>query len=241
MSIPGANVQVFPAKTDADGVAIFFVKNIYGPSRVALKLVSNKPSHVEIIPSFASPEKPEKAGLPEVDAKELSFHAVNTQAENSFFAKERAVFTSSALADSIPFFGEPDARYFLDDYTRFVLMEEVLREYVKEVRVRKSRDNYEIRVFDFLNNVNFKESPLILLDGIPLNDANEVIRYDPLKVKKIDVVSNVFVYGGIAFDGVVSLNTYQSVLEDFKLDAATTSLIRGHSVPQGVLRAEISR
>lgn len=224
LSIPGANVQVFPAETDADGIATFFVKNIYGPSQLAIKLVSNKPSHVEIIPPFPQHEKPGKAGLPEIDPKELSFQAINTQAENSYFAKERAVFNPSLLADSIPFYGEPDARYFLDDYTRFVLMEEVLREYVKEVRVRKSRDNYEIRIFDYANNILFKESPLILLDGIPLNDANEVIRYDPLKMKKIEVLYEAFMYGGVTYDGVVSFNTYKSVLEDFKLDAATTLL-----------------
>lgn len=224
LSVPGAHVQIFPAKTDADGVATFLVKNIYGPSQLAIKLVSNKPSLVEIIPPFAQHEKPEKAGLPEVDPKELSSHAINTQAENSYFAKERAVFNPSLLADSIPFYGEPDARYFLDDYTRFVLMEEVLREYVKPVWVRKSRDNYELRVFDYANNLLFKESPLILLDGIPLNNANEVIRYDPLKMKKIEVLHEAFMYGGVTYDGVVSFNTYKSVLEDFKLDAATTLL-----------------
>lgn len=224
LSIPGANVQVFPAQTDDNGIATFFVKNIYGSSQLAVKLVSNTPSHVEILTPFAPHEKLPNIPIPEIEAGKLSSHAINTQVENSYFAKERAVFNASQLADSIPFYGEPDARYFLDDYTRFVLMEEVLREYVKEVRVRKSRDNYELRIFDYAHNALFKESPLILLDGIPSSDANEVIRYDPLKMKKIEVLYETFIYGGVTYEGVVSFNTYKNVLEDFKLDAATTLL-----------------
>lgn len=224
LSIPGANTQVFPAQTDENGIATFFVKNAYGTSPLAIKLVSNQPSHVEIISPFAPPAKVLNTGLPEMEAEELSSRAINTQAENSYFAKERAVFNASQLADSIPFYGEPDARYFLDDYTRFVLMEEVLREYVKEIRVRKSRDNYELRMLDHSQNVLFKESPLILFDGIPLNDANEIIKYDPLKVKKIDIVRDVFLYGGVPYEGIISFNTYRNILEDFKLDAATTLL-----------------
>lgn len=224
LSVAGAGTRVFPARTDDNGIATFFVKNVYGPSQLAIKLVSDKPSHVEIISPFARHEKTPAYPLAEVGTKELSAQAINSQAENSYFAKERAVFNSSALADSIPFYGKADSRYFLDDYTRFVLMEEVLREYVKEVWVRKSKDNYEFRILNPATNVLFKESPLVLLDGIPLNDANQVIRYDPLKVKKIEVIRDVFIYGGVMYDGVVSFSTYNNILENFKLDAATTLL-----------------
>lgn len=224
LSVAGGTVRVFPAKTDDNGIATFFVKNVYGSAQLALKLVNNKPSHVEIIPPFAQQEKTPAYPLPEIAAKELSARAINSQAENSYFAKERAGFTSSALADSIPFYGSPDSRYSLDEYTRFVLMEEVLREYIKEVWVRKSKDNYELRILNPVANVLFKESPLILLDGIPLSDANQVIRYDPLKVKTIEVIRDVFFYGGVMYDGVLSFSTYTNMLENFKLDAATTLL-----------------
>lgn len=224
LSVPGANTQVFPAQTDDEGIATFFVKNVYGSTQLAIKLVSNSPSHVEIIPPFAPHEKFLSPSLPEIEAKELSSLAINTQAENSYFAKERARFNASALADSIPFYGQPDTRYLLDDYTRFVLMEEVLREYVKEVWVRKSKDNYELRLLNPATNALFKESPLIIFDGIPLNDANQVIRYDPLKVKQIEVIRDVFRYGGVTYEGIVSFSTYRNMLENFKLDEATTLL-----------------
>ena len=224
LSIPGAHIRVFPAQTDDLGIATFWVKNIYGTSSLAFKLISGLPSHVEILSPFAahSPRKP--ATLPDRSEEELTTQAIYTQVENRYRPKERAAFQISPAADSIPFFGEPDARYFLDDYTRFVLMEEVLRENVKEIRVRKSRDNYEIKMLDHSQNVLFKDNPLLLFDGIPLNDANQVIHYDPLKVKKIEVVKDLFVYGDVTYSGIISFLTYRNVLEDFKLDAATTLL-----------------
>ncbi len=224
LSVPGVHTRVFPARTDDNGVATFFVKNIYGATQLALKLSSNMPSHVEIVSPYTAHPKTEYGGLPEVSPEKLSARAIHTQIENSYFGKERAVFSTSALADSIPFYGEPDSRYFLDDYTRFVLMEEVLREYVKEIRVRKSRDQYELRMLDHSQNVLFKESPLILFDGIPLSDANEILRYDPLKVKRIDLIKDAFLYGEVHYEGLISFHTYGGVLENFKLDAATTLL-----------------
>ena len=40
--------------------------------------------------------------------------------------------------------------YLLDDYTRFTTMEEVMREYVAEVRVRKEAERFHFKVLNYL-------------------------------------------------------------------------------------------
>ena len=50
------------------------------------------------------------------------------------------------VEDTTPFYGKGDKTYFLDDYTRFATMEEVMREYVTEVLVRRSGSKFHFRV-----------------------------------------------------------------------------------------------
>ena len=86
--------------------------------------------------------------------------------------------------DTTSFYGKPDRLYNLEDYTRFQTMEEVMREYVEDVRVRKEGEKYTFKVRNRLFGTYFEEDPLILLDGIPISDASKIIALDPLKIKK---------------------------------------------------------
>ncbi len=86
--------------------------------------------------------------------------------------------------DSLTFF-EPDAVYYLDDYTRFPVMEEVMREYIGGVYVRRNQDGYHFKILDLDRTETFQENPLILLDGITVFDADEIMEFDPLLIKKM--------------------------------------------------------
>jgi hypothetical protein len=109
--------------------------------------------------------------------------------------------TTIPFADSSAFYNEPDARYYLDDYTRFVVMEEVMREYVAGVNVRKNRDGFYFMVIDIERNVLLDANPLMLLDGVPVFDADEIIALDPLKVEKIETVKTRFGKGATGLPG----------------------------------------
>ncbi|MEJ0083365.1 MAG: hypothetical protein WDM78_20990 [Puia sp.] len=67
-------------------------------------------------------------------------------------------------------------------------MEEVMREFIEDVRVRKDGEKFNFKVRNRLFNTYFEEDPLILLDGIPVSDASKIIALDPQKIKRIEVV-----------------------------------------------------
>ena len=102
-----------------------------------------------------------------------------------------------------------------------------MREYVMEVAVRKKKGKYHYMTFNVPGfNLQmmqpavsvFPEDPLVLLDGIPVFDIDKIISYDPLKVKKLEVVAEKYYWGPIAANGVVSYTTYKGNLEGFSLD-----------------------
>ena len=53
----------------------------------------------------------------------------------------------------------------------------------------------------------------MLLDGVPVFDADDIIAYDPLKVQKLEVVTARYHWGPIIASGIVSYTTYKGNLE----------------------------
>lgn len=218
LSVPVKAPMIYTAVTDADGVAHFWVKNMFGTLNLATRLTTGELSNAEILRfrPDAAPAFPQD--LSGISQNSYTEYGINVQVENIFSGKNRASYLRPASLDSIPFYGKADVRYRLDDYTRFVVMEEVLREYVKEVNVRKNRNDFHLRTLDAARSVFFNNDPLILLDGIPVPNANDILAYDPLKVENIDVVTGRFFIGKKTYDGIVSFTTYKGALEGLTLD-----------------------
>jgi hypothetical protein len=119
--------------------------------------------------------------------------------------------------DSSAFYFTPDASYILDDYTRFIVMEEVMREYIAGVNVRKNKDGFHFMVIDIEKNIIYEDNPLMLLDGVPVFDADEIIALDPLKIQRIQTVNRRFGKGIIDCQGIVNYATYKGNLTGYTL------------------------
>ena len=96
-------------------------------------------------------------------------------------------------------------------------MEEVMREYVYGVNVRKNKKGFHFMVIDLERNIIYEENPLMLLDGVPVFDADEIIALDPLKVEKIETVKRRFHKGYLDCRGIVSYTTYKGDLNGYEL------------------------
>ena len=150
---------------------------------------------------------------------ELAIYNVSSQVQNVFLLDNLMKFKSPLYHDSTYFYGEPDAKYFLDDYTRFNTMEEVLREYITNISVRKRQGNFYIRVFDDPIKLFFDQDPLLLLDGVPLTNADEVMAIDPLKIKKIEVVNREYFLGTLVASGIVAIYSYNNDMAGVQLSS----------------------
>jgi hypothetical protein len=156
--------------------------------------------------------------------KWLEQQSQNMQVENAYRNLLSEEIVTTAI-DSSAFYGQPDNRYFLDDYTRFPVMEEVMREYVYYVNVRKNSDGFHFRVNDLEFEVIYEDNPLMLLDGVPVFDADDIIALDPLKIEKIETIIRAYSRGYLDCHGLVSYSSYDG-------DMA------GYSPPDNALRLE---
>ncbi|HEY4155342.1 MAG TPA: hypothetical protein VGM24_07935, partial [Puia sp.] len=66
--------------------------------------------------------------------------------------------------------------------------------------------------------------PLILLDGVPIFDADKLFQQDPLKIRRLDLISSEYFLGYHFFDGVINCTTYHGDLDGFEMDPHATVL-----------------
>lgn len=110
--------------------------------------------------------------------------------------------------DTTLFYGHPDKTYNLDDYTRFGSIEEIMVEYVREVRLRKQGGRFQFEVLNTPYEYFFNEPALVLLDGVKVNDMERLLAVDPLRLKRLDVVARRYYAGSLACNGIVSFISY---------------------------------
>jgi hypothetical protein len=214
--------RLYVSQSDQQGNVMYEVRKFVGPKEITLQTNLNQDTVYRF--EIASPFSKQFAVKPippftfsKTWENPLLTRAINMQTANVFMPAV-AVQKAPTLTDSIAFFGVPDEKYFLDDFTRFPTMEEVLREYVRGVIVRKRQKEFHFRMIDkLLPNTFYTTDPLVLLDGIPIFNTDKFMELDPLKVKKIEVLSSRYFLGPMTFTGIVSFLSYRGDLLDSKV------------------------
>jgi hypothetical protein len=223
LTVPGKDFAFSNARSNADGNIWFTFRSTYKSNAIILQPanISDSDFRIDVMSPYADKYVTYPLGPVPISReyeKTLLRRSISTQVENTYRIDKKHRYIKVSDPDSTAFFGKPDLYYYLDDYTRFVTMEEVLREYVDDVRVRREGDKFRFRVRNLLFNTFFDEDPLLLVDGLPVSDASRVVALDPLKIRKIEVVSRKFFTGSAIVDGIVSVESYDGSLGATLLD-----------------------
>ncbi|MEP7107847.1 MAG: hypothetical protein ABI760_07690, partial [Ferruginibacter sp.] len=225
LSVPGIRTQFQTAGTDADGNVKFEMKNFYSDGDIIVQTDNENDSgyRVDIDQPFFTGYS-EKI-LPPFDFTRqktgLLKMYIASQVQNTYLS-DRLHRSTLPLLDTAAFYLKPDRVYLLDNYVRFTTLEEILREYVMEVNVRIRNGKYHLPVYDEISKLPFVTSPLVLLDGVPVFNFDKLMKYDPLKIRKLEVVSRTYYLGGNTFDGIVNLTTYKGDMAGNEIDPRAT-------------------
>jgi hypothetical protein len=227
-SSPGKLVRLYGSRSNMQGEVNYEVKDFYDLQPVFMQTDIRKDSvyKLEIVKPFStlySSVKPPVLQLSSILEKQLLNRSVAMQVQSIYF-REQVERYNLPVIDSISFYGKPDEAYNLDDYTRFPVMEEVLREYVPGVIVRKKKDGFHFMVLDNVNKSLFREDPIVLLDGVPVFNTDKIMAFDPLKIKRLEIMDREYYLGTLVFPGVVSYFTYKNDMADFEVNPKALSL-----------------
>jgi hypothetical protein len=228
LASPDKIMRMQNASSNASGDVHFEVKEFRGSRDIVVQpnTLYDSVRQISIVSPYALQTTSHSFPPFVLDAKHhhsLLDRSVAMQVQSIYHSEKADRFLSIGI-DSLAFYGKPDEIYFLDDYTRFPVMEEVMREYVPGVMVRKRRDGFEFLVLDRQNKGVLEGDPLMLIDGVPVFDADEIMAFDPRKVKKLEVVTRRYYLGTMGYAGVISYSTYGGDLGGFTLNPRAIKL-----------------
>jgi hypothetical protein len=223
LSAPGYRFELGTSVSNKAGLVSFDINHFYGKNEVVLLTDTRKdsayrldilsPFSEKVITRIPAAFRPSEALRQDLESRSLSM-----QVQNAYSGDSLQKFSFPRANDSTVFYGEPDKKYFLDEYTRFTTMEEVMREYVTGILVHRRQDRFYFRMMNDPYRQFFDDDPLILIDGVPVFDAGKIIAMDPLKVKKVELVNRKYFFGSLQASGILSYSTYNGDLEGFQLD-----------------------
>lgn len=231
LSVPGNKFNFYTSTTDSTGVAHFITKGFLSKRDVVITTdnpADNGKYKFEFLNPFDARSKNELPALymTEEERAAIEKRSLNMQITNVYSKDQIQNFKPST--DSLYFFGTPDKTYYLDDYTRFPTIREIMVEFITEVQFRDKKEGYYMRVYEEAYDRFYSLPPLVLLDGVPVHDLNLLEKVNPLQLQKVDLLTRKFVMGSTFFNGIISYTSYsdeQSLIPDDEI--ATQQEIEG--------------
>jgi hypothetical protein len=80
-------------------------------------------------------------------------------------------------------------------------------------------------MFDSNSQQYMNSDPLAMIDGVPVfGNANQLMKIDPLKIERLEVVSGRYGYGTNSFPGVASFYSFKGDLAGMKLPGQAVAI-----------------
>lgn len=216
ISFPGESPDAYSADIRKDGTSEFFTQNIYGTRDVVCEIADGPSgSTVSLESPFITPDAGHIPVLHLFKSQEADL------LKRSLVLQDDRTYGVDTLFSMIPkyedkLFGSDVIEYILDDYTRFPVMEEIIIEFISELRVRKNSTGAReilVALDDYHGNFGFRDaSSLIMIDGVPVLDPEKFLAYDPLLVERVYIYPHSFFIGSRGFSGAANFVTYKKNL-----------------------------
>ncbi|MBI1343072.1 MAG: hypothetical protein GC171_09075 [Terrimonas sp.] len=219
LSITGSPFGFYTSKSDAAGLVHFETRDYFGNEPVYVQTAAAADSfyRINIQSPFVQADAVMNRPWPlfkEKDSSELLQYSISTQVQQIFYADSFRRFSRPPVTDTLPFYGKYEMEYRLDDYKRFKTMEEVLREYVREIGVGTREGKLTLKMFSPYLHDFYEGHVMVMLDGVPLTDPDKIFDIDPLTIQKLDILQSRYILGSAAFNGIASFSTYKGEFDN---------------------------
>ncbi|MCP4976017.1 MAG: hypothetical protein GY931_07625 [Maribacter sp.] len=213
-TVPGKDYIFKMAKTNRQGRFFITIDQAYETAKSIIQVVGPTREQYKIVLDdtvFSSSElEPTNDLQLESGIKDwLQERSIQLQIQNAYFNDESIVISKEG--GSGRFYGTVGRDYLLDDYTRFPSLRETFVEVVGFARIRRKNEKEVFEVFDPYNP--YKEGPfssrdpLLLLDGMLVQDHDEVFGYKAHDIERIHVFPGPYRYGPEVFWGIIDITS----------------------------------
>jgi len=221
LAIIGKSASLYDGQHGQEGDIRFYTRHLTGGMPVILEAFDHDGNDMPIqITSPFQAKLPASMPRLEVCCSQDELLARVNQARQT--AAVSQYLQTDSLVHSISFMSSaPDYFYDLNEYTSMNDIREILLEFVRGVKRGK----------EFGRNVLFTYNPetreystwpaLVLLDGMPVSDIDEILDYDAHLVRYVQIYSGRYTFGHACCQGIISFVTRKGRLSNYKLSSAS--------------------
>ncbi|KAA1246785.1 hypothetical protein [Aquimarina sp. RZ0] len=211
ISIPGREYEIKIVSTDTDGSFCFTLDKQYLGDTVFIQLIGN-PEKYDISLKEKQPINYDdlmfhKFRITPAMKKMILDRSFYNQVQNAYFSLKPDTLVT--LKKIKPFYGDQVTVFKLDDYTRFPTIKETLVEVINNAWIKKLSDEnsiFQVR-YKYPPYNGPDHLPLVIVDGIIIQDHTKIIEYDARKVKKITLSRDKHFLGEQIFEGILDFET----------------------------------
>lgn len=219
LSIPGEPYLLQIANANKEGDFYFNLNEAYSGETGIFQILGNHGENIEMTiddsfePNYSKLSFGNFQLLPEME-KSIKERSIHNQIENGYFSAKPDTIKQDI--PPLPFNGEETLLYNLDDYTRFSTIKETVVEIINSVWIKKLANDQ--LVFQVRGTDSYLESvflPLVVVDGIVVQDHSGLIGYNARNIKNIKVLKGKYIYGLEVFEGIIAMETIDG---DYRLN-----------------------
>jgi hypothetical protein len=208
MTILGDN-SFDAVETNEEGVFCFSLPDRHNSADYILNFLSDPDSSWTI---RVFPEYDDRPVNPNAEPFILTPEEYSYASELLINNKLNAIYSRQETPAGIPpapvarketFFNPPERKINVDDYIELASVQEVVYEVVPDVQIRHRANRTFISVYN-KNPFARDYQTLILLDGIPLTNQQELLALPPGRIRTIEVKNRMYVHGNCIFSGLVN-------------------------------------
>jgi hypothetical protein len=156
----------------------------------------------EFFPDFSNIIK--ESFYPDFSLKKvIESRMINLQINDAYSALNK---NTPSYRPNVRFYGNFDTEY---KFKKFLVpnLEEFISEIAQKASIVKKGKSIEVRVFKTTDRSVIGERPLIILDGIPIQNFDKIASISAEKFESIRLVTKQFFFGTEVYDGIVDISS----------------------------------
>jgi hypothetical protein len=217
LSIPGKSFVFKVVKTDAQGNFIFNINKTYYTSDIVVQVIDEKASNYNLTINnnpeidYSKLSNEQNVNISYIMKESLLERSISSQVENAYYHMKVNNIEKTPTLEA--FYYPLSKEYILDEFTRFKTLKETMTEVSTEIYHKQVGDKIYLHVNDPSVFPQFPDAALVLVDGLYLENQNDLMTYNMKNVYKIEVIAGRYYVGSKSFNGLISFTTFD---KDFK-------------------------
>lgn len=213
LSIPGIDNYTKIIETNNSGQFFFNINDTFENTRGFVQIIDEYKENYNLILKELSNNIYENLDFKEVQTNDkidelIQKRSVFNQIENAYITnKSDSILKTNSLPQA---FKNIATDFKLDDYTRFNSMKDIFVEIIENSWVKERNGNYTFNVTGNEQNSSYNLLPLVLIDGLIIQNHNDLFNINTKSLKNIWVYKDLYFFGANIYQGIIALETFKS-------------------------------